>query len=974
MRKLFYCIILIILTAGFVYPQDNNPIPYTTSEERLDGYKQRLELQENSLLGNVELRSIGPSVMSGRVVDINVSPYDPTHFYVAYASGGLWKTTNNGISFKPLFDDQASITIGDIAVNWKTNIIYVGTGENNSSRSSYAGTGIYKSTNDGKDWQHLGLEETHRTGRIIIDPNNSNRIWVAALGHLYSSNPERGIYKSTDGGYSWERTLYIDDNTGAIDLVINPQDTDVLYAAFWYKTRKAWDFTEGGSASGIYKSTDGGDSWHLITTKESGFPTGEGVGRIGLTIYPNNPLTLYALLDNQFRREKKEDEEEYPVDKELLRSISKDDFLKLNEDDLNDFLDRHNFPEKYSAKSIFEMVENNEIEPIALVEYLENANSLLFETEVIGAEVYKSDDGGITWDKTHDDYLDDVLFTYGYYFGEVRVVPNDPDKIFILGVPILKSEDGGKTFSSIGQDNVHVDHHALWLSPTREGHLILGNDGGIHISYDEGETWFKANTPAVGQFYTVAVDMDKPYNVYGGLQDNGVWFGPSTNEEDYSWYSSGHYPFRSIMGGDGMQIAIDTRDNDIVYTGYQFGNYFRINKSEKEYKRIAPKHNLGERPLRFNWQTPIHLSVHNQDILYLGSNKLHRSLDKGETFETISGDLTNSGKTGDVPYGTLTSIDESPLKFGLLYVGSDDGLVHVSKDAGHSWQRISDVLPQDYWISRVEASHHDTGTVFVSLNGYRWDNFDAILYASTNYGEDWTRIGTDLPMEPINVVKEDPVNENILYVGTDHGLYVSLDKGNSFMALFKNLPAAPVHDLVVHPREKELVVGTHGRSIYIANVKHIQKLTSEVLSKQLHLFDIDVITFNKNWGNRNYRWTELKSPEIEIAYYTNSKGKVIIRILTEDGLLLKEIEDESEKGLNYVKYDISIDSTVKNDYMEFLEGKEKMEHAKLKKADTGKYYIKPGIYNIEIEIDGTTESRNLEIKAPKLKKRGEKKE
>ncbi|MBL7129677.1 MAG: glycosyl hydrolase, partial [Ignavibacteria bacterium] len=450
---------------------------------------------------------------------------------------------------------------------------------------------------------------------------------------------------------------------------------------------------------------------------------------------------------------------------------------------------------------------------------------------------------------------------------------------------------------------------------------------------------------------------------------NGVWYGPSTNEEDYRWYSSGHYPYTSIMGGDGMQIAIDTRDNNIVYTGYQFGNYFRINKSNNEYKRITPRHNLGERPLRFNWQTPIHLSVHNQDILYIGSNNLHRSLDKGETFETLSGDLTNGGKKGDVPYGTLTTIDESPLKFGLLYVGSDDGLVHVSKDAGHSWQKISDELPQDYWISRVEASHHDTGTVYVSLNGYRWDNFDAILYASSNYGDSWTRIGTDLPNEPINVVKEDPANENILYAGTDHGLYASLDKGSSFMALYKNLPAAPVHDLVIHPREKDLIVGTHGRSIYIADVKHIQKLTEDVLNKQLHFFEIDTIAFNKNWGKKNYRWAKLKSPEIELAYYTNSKGKVVIKILTEDGLLLNEIEDESEKGLNYVKYDLSIDSTVRDDYLDFLEGKEKTKHIKLKKADTGKYYLQPGTYNIEIEINGTIESNKLEVKAPKIKKR-----
>jgi hypothetical protein len=435
MKKSLYCM-LIMFSSGILYSQVNNPIPYTTAAERLESYKERIELQEKSLLSNVELKSIGPTVMSGRVVDIDVSPNDPTHFYVAYASGGLWKTSNNGISFKPLFDDQASMTIGDIAVDWGTSTVYVGTGENNSSRSSYAGTGIYKSTNDGKDWQHLGLTETHRTGRIIIDPNNSDRIWVAALGHLYSPNSERGIYKSNDGGNSWNRTLSIDDYTGAIDLVINPQNTNILYAALWHRIRKAWNFVEGGTTSGIYKSTDGGNNWQLLTNSESGFPTGDGVGRIGLTIYPNNPDVLYALLDNQFRREKSDEKEEYTITKELLRSISKEDFLKLNKDDLNDFLDRNKFPDKYDAESVCEMVENDEIKPITLVEYIEDANSLLFNTKVVGAEVYRSNDGGITWEKTHDEFLDDMVFTYGYYFGEVRVAPNDPDKIFILGVPM----------------------------------------------------------------------------------------------------------------------------------------------------------------------------------------------------------------------------------------------------------------------------------------------------------------------------------------------------------------------------------------------------------------------------------------------------------------------------------------------------------------------------------------------------------
>ncbi|HNI42995.1 MAG TPA: hypothetical protein PK272_10015, partial [Methanoregulaceae archaeon] len=355
--------------------------------------------------------------------------------------------------------------------------------------------------------------------------------------------------------------------------------------------------------------------------------------------------------------------------------------------------------------------------------------------------------------KTHKGYLEQVYFSYGYYFGQIRVSPQNPEKLYTFGVPVLRSDDGGKSWKPINGDNVHGDHHALWLDSNREGHLILGNDGGINISYDDGEHWIKCNTPAVGQFYGIAVDMAKPYRVYGGMQDNGVWMGPSNYEPSTEWHDSGQYPYKSILGGDGMQVAVDTRDNETVYTGFQFGNYFRVNTKTGRRDYITPKHDLGEAPLRWNWQAPIHLSVHNQDILYMGSNKLHRSLNQGETFEVISGDLTKGGKKGDIPYGTLTTIHESPMKFGLIYTGSDDGLVFVTKDGGGAWQQISATLPENMWISRVQASKFKESRVYVALNGYRWDNFESMLYVSEDYGSHWRRIGIRLPPEPINIVK-----------------------------------------------------------------------------------------------------------------------------------------------------------------------------------------------------------------------------
>lgn len=822
------------------FAQSGNPYPATSIQKRIDAFNQRMEMRKTSLVKNVKLKSIGPTIMSGRVDDISADPNDPTHFYIAYASGGLWKTTNNGISFTPLFDEEASMTIGSIAIDWKHGeTIWIGTGESNSSRSSYAGTGIYKSIDTGKTWQWMGLGETQHIGRIVIDPNDPNTVWVAAVGHLYSTNPERGIFKTTDGGKSWRKTLFVDDTTGAIDLAINPSDPKILYAAIWHRIRYAWNFDGAGKTSGIYKSTNGGDTWELISGQRSGFPNGDGVGRIGLAVYPKNPQIVYAVLDNQFHREKEKGEKQQVVTREKLLKMSKEEFLKLNDNELNKFFDENDFPEKYTAKSVKELVKSGKITVKDVAIYLEDAEQQLYETPIIGTEVYRSDNGGKTWERTNEKYIDDMFYTYGYYFGQVRVNPNNDKEIYLLGVPAIRSEDGGKTFSLVDGDNVHGDFHALWIDPNKPEHLIIGNDGGINITYDKGKTWFKANTPAVGQFYSVAYDMDEPFNVYGGLQDNGVWYGPSNYTPNYEWYATGQYPFKSIMGGDGMQVTVDTTDNTTVYTGFQFGYYYRVNTKTEQDDPVKPINDIGTPNLRFNWESPIKLSSHNNDVFYIGSNILYRSLDQGKHLIPISGDLTNGGRSGNVPYGTLTTIDESPLKFGLIYTGSDDGLVYVTKDGGVNWGKISTNLPQNLWISRVTASSFDTGTVYVSLNGYRWDDFNSYLFRSTDYGNNWQKIGTNLPEEPINVVKEDPANKNILYVGTDHGLYLSLDMGKSFMPFFEGMPQVPVHDLAIQPRDKKIVVGTHGRSIYIGDVKYIEQLTDTLLAKKVYLFALN---------------------------------------------------------------------------------------------------------------------------------------
>jgi len=973
----FISTISILISAQSVYNY-----PPTTIQKAITDYNQRMEMRKNSLVKNVKLKSIGPTIMSGRVDDIAVNPDDPTHFYVAYASGGLWRTTDNGISFTPLFDEEASMTIGAIAVDWKHGeSIWVGTGESNSSRSSYAGTGIYKSTDKGKTWQWAGLGETQHIGRIVLDPNDPNTVWIAAVGHLYSANPERGVFKTTDGGKKWKKTLFVDDTTGAIDLAIDPSNSKILYAAMWHRMRSAWNFNGAGSTSGIYKSTDGGDSWNLISGSGSGFPNGEGVGRIGLAVYPKDPQILFAVVDNQFHRPKEKGKEQHILTRENLLNMTKEDFLKLNDDDLNKFFDENDFPEKYNAKKVKDLVHSRKITVKDVAVYLEDAEEQLYSTPIIGIEVYRSEDAGRTWKKANEKYIDDMYYTYGYYFGQIRVNPDNDKEIYLLGVPTIHSADGGKTFSLVDGDNVHGDYHALWIDPNKPEHLIIGNDGGINITYNKGKAWFKANTPAVGQFYSVAFDMDEPFNVYGGLQDNGVWYGPGNYTPNYEWYATGQFPFKMIMGGDGMQVAVDTTNNNIVYTGFQFGYYYKVNKLTSKDESVKPVNDIGTSNLRFNWESPIKLSSHNHDIFYIGSNILYRSLDQGKHLVPISGDLTKGGEGGNVPYGTLTTIDESPLKFGLIYTGSDDGLVYVTKDGGVYWDKISDNLPQDLWVSRVTASGFDTGTVYVSLNGYRFDDFNSYLYRSINYGKDWQKIGTNLPVESINVVKEDPLNKNILYVGTDHGLYVSIDEGKSFMPFYKGMPQAPVHDVTIQPRDKKIVVGTHGRSIYIGDVKYIEQLTDTLLSKKVYLFALNNSFYNSSWGKKGDAWGKPYEPNLNIAFYSGSNNIAEIKVLTEGGKLLKQNSDTCDHGLNFYNYDLSVDSGKVDVYKKIIHEKFKGNKAigldesevSFEKTDNGKTYLRPGTYRLEIEIDGVKDVRSFEIMPPRKSKR-EKKE
>ena len=799
----------------------------TAASDRLNGLAKRKLLQSESLLKNIKFRNIGPSIMSGRVVDVDVNPADPTEFYVAYATGGLWRTTNNGQSFVPIFDHEEVIGIGDIAVNWTNGEIWIGTGEANSSRSSYAGIGVYKSIDTGRTWQYLGLPESQHIGKILLDPQDKNIAWVAVIGHLYSPNKERGVYKTSDGGKTWKQALYVDDNTGAIDMDINPKNPNEIFASMWHRERRAWNFVEAGNTSAIYKSSDGGNSWKKVTGASSGFPEDNETGRIGIAIYKMNPQIIYATLDNQNRRpdtaKKKTDSLKYVLND--FKNISKEKFLLMDNKKMDSFFLENDFDKKYNDSTVKEMVRSGKIKPTAVYDYLSDANTALFKTPIIGCEVYRSDNAGLTWRKVNKTGLD-LYNTYGYYFGKISVSPNDDKKVVISGFSLMESNDGGQTFKATDKSNTHPDWHGVWMNPTRDSNWIAGNDGGCNITYDNGRHWFKANTPAVGQFYAVTVDDAKPYNVYGGIQDNGVWYGSSkiknsNDGEDEEVQTESDW--KNIGGGDGMQVQVDSRDNKTVYFGSQFGEYERKTLDTKTVKHIHPMPDIEAARLRYNWQTPILLSSFNQDILYMGSNILYRSMDKGQTMEQLSKDLTNGKKDGDVPYGTIVTLSESPLRFGLLYAGTDDGNLQLSKDGGYTWTLVSSKLPKGLYVSRVIASAFKEARVYVTLNGYRDDNFMPWVYVSDDYGQTWARLGTNLPEGPLNVIREDPKNENILYVGSDNGLYASFNRGQSFMSFGSSLPSVPVHDIAIQKTADEIVIGTHGRSIYIVSLDEVHE-------------------------------------------------------------------------------------------------------------------------------------------------------
>jgi len=718
----------------------------TDVAERKKSWQLHLKMKEESIFGDLKWRAVGPRKQGGRIECIACPAGDSTVIYVGAGSGNLWKTENNGTTWKPVFENESAFAIGAVAVAPSNpSVVWVGTGEELMARSSYAGTGVFKSTDGGATWQNMGLEDTHHIAKVVIHPSDSDIVYVAAIGHLYTDNEERGIFKTRDGGKTWKRILYFDDKTGCIDLVMDPSDPNTLFAGMWEHQRKVWGHISYGKGSGLYRTYDEGRTWKKLT---EGFPDGDNLGRIGVDVAATNSRIVYAICDYRGNRE----------------------------------------------------------------------------------GVYRSDDRGDSWRKINKDRI-----SAGYDFCEIRVAPDNEDEIYVPGVRSFRSSDGGKTYRRIKGTVVHLlqhasrvlhlDAHDLWIDPLNTKRLILGNDGGLHISYDRGKTWLHFNNIPIGEFYAIWADMSEPYRIFGGTQDNAALYGPGTTEirdgEEDPWKQVYIDPWG---GGDSYFTYVDPDDSKTVYYEHQFGDLRRKNMKTGRTKSIKPKAEKGKAPLRFNWMTPYVISHHNGKKLYYGAQRLLKSHDRGDSWVPISPDLTTQPgpeKQGNVPYGTLTMIAESPLTPGLIYVGTDDGNVQITKNDGKTWKKIDKGLPEK-WVSRVEASRHKDGVVYVSLTGYREDDISTYIYRSSDYGENWKSIAGNLPAEAVNVIREDPERKNILYAGTDSGVYVSVDTGTSWSSLCNNLPTTPVHDIFIHPRDHDLILGTHGRSVYVMNVKSIQ--------------------------------------------------------------------------------------------------------------------------------------------------------
>jgi photosystem II stability/assembly factor-like uncharacterized protein len=803
-----------------------------------------------ALFKNLEWRNIGPANMMGRTTDIEGVPGNPNIVYVGTASGGIWKTTNGGITWKPIFDGQPVASIGDLALEpGNPDVIYAGTGESNVRNSVSFGNGVYKSPDGGKTWWHLGLEDTEHISRIVINPKNPNIIYVGALGHAFGPNKMRGVFMSIDGGKTWERVLYTDEVHGVADLDINPKNPNIVYAALWLFERKPWTFISGDEKGGVYRSVDGGRNWQKITM---GLP--KLMGRIGIKVSPSNPEVVYVIAESK------------------------------------------------------------------------------------EGTLYRSDDRGETFSLVSKNTR---IVSRGFYYTDLRVDPADEDRVYAIASLLLLSIDGGKNFKRISP-STHIDFHSLWIDPENPGRMWQGQDGGICVSYDRGESWEYVNNFPVGQFYQIYADNRQPfYYVGGGLQDNGTWYGPSRNKEPFGILPD---DWRMISFGDGFYIVVNPNNHEIFLTESQGADVVRTDMRTREQQNVSPQARQSDGgpasslKYRFNWNAPIIPSPHDPETVYVGGNVVFKSTDFGSSWEIISPDLTTNDpekqKTAGGPvwpenttaefHCTIISLSESPLQPGILWAGTDDGNLQLSVNGGEAWKNVVDKvpgLPPFSPVSHVEPSRTSAGVAYCSFDRHMLDDFSPYVYKTTDFGRSWKNITGDLPkMAHVWVLREDPKDSNIIYAGTELGLYVSFTGGNQWMKLkMKNLPTVPVHDILIHPRENDLILGTHGRSIWIFDdISFLQEISSDVLRKPANLFTIRPATRHAikptryGIGDKVFRGPNPSYGAL-ITYYLEEKldkeAEMTIEILDKSGKVIRELRDlPREAGLNRTAWDLRFEA------------------------------------------------------------------
>ena len=860
-------------------------------------------------LRNLKWRSVGPANMGGRIGAIALAPRNSKTFYVGYATGGVWKTENLGVTFTPVFDKTGLQSIGSLAVadapatwpGWEAEnvamaeratqgaakIVWVGTGEGNNRNSSSWGGGVYRSTDAGASFTFLGLKESHDIPRLAVDPRNPDVAYVAALGHLWGANSERGVYKTSDGGKTWKHVLAIDADTGACDVVIDPQQPDRVYAAMYARRRTPWSYTGNSDKGGIFRSNDAGAHWKKLTT---GLPG--RTGRIGLAVFAKDPRIVYAVLESD------------------QGGLGRDEF----------------------------------------------------DNRSPSGGVFRSTDYGDTWTRLSD------INPRPFYFSRLEIDPENQQRIYLLGWELSLSDDGGKTFRRSGSEFVHVDFHAIAIDPRDPERLFVGNDGGLYISHDRAQNWLLLDNVAVGQFYRVAADMSDPYRIGGGLQDNGSWIGPSeTNRVTLDEARDGilNCDWRMILGGDGFGVAFDPGDPNLLYATSQGGYLARIHLDTAVRKTLRPSPREGQERLRFNWNAPFLISQHDPSVLYHGGNKVFKLTERGDLWQAISDDLSRReidkimtvGSDAET-YGTVVSLAESPLRAGLLWAGTDDGLVHLTENDGSVWRNVTPKTVGGLYVARIAASAHDAQTAYVAIDGHRSDVFKPLVLMTTNLGRSWTEITGNLPpTEPVKVVIEDPANRDVLYCGTEFGAYVTFDRGSHWLRLNgTTLPPAPVDDMIIHPRERDLIVATHGRSIWVLDdISMFAQLGSEARRKALALFDMlparPRLYNGEHYGRGHGIFRAKNSPMgAQINYWVSQDtgDPVSISVADSTGFVLRELQGPARPGLNRAVWDLQADA--------------KHRFAPSSNEDPGpEQFVAPGIYKITVKMGDAKDEKSVRV-------------